>query len=99
MVSYLLKKDIVKKINLKRHSLTSSGTYLGGGDLNDLPKVEVCMEKDSDAMFNKEQLEYTKWLKEQPRKSLCECGWNKKDECRNTHRCEDARRNAVKKGD
>lgn len=47
----------------------------------------------SDSMFNEEQLEYTKWLSQQPRETLCQCGWYKKNECPNIHTCIDADNN------
>lgn len=47
-------------------------------------------------MFNKDQLDYMKYLSEQPRKSLCECGWYKKNECSNYHGCKDGLRLATK---
>ncbi len=43
-------------------------------------------------MFNKDQLDYMKWLSNQPRENICQCGWYKKDKCPNTHCCDDARR-------
>ncbi len=44
------------------------------------------------SMFNEYQLDYMEWLSKQPRETLCQCGWYRKDECPNTHCCDDARR-------
>ncbi len=47
-------------------------------------------------MFNKDQIEYMNYLLRQPRESLCECGWYKKEECLNFS-CEDGDRNRALK--
>ncbi len=47
------------------------------------------------SMFNFDQREHMKWLVKQPRENICQCGWYRKDECPNTHCCDDARRIAA----
>ena len=42
--------------------------------------------------FNEDQQDYMKSIFSIPREKRCQCGWYLKDECSNTHCCEDARR-------